>query len=221
VLRALVWKRTGDLERASRVAARGGNTIAFLLIGIGLLNTFVYGMGGGLWYVLIGLFLNNAASASYQEVRLEHALGGVRVRNVMEEAPDPVPPSMTVQALVDDRMLVSGERAFLVGAGRDSAVGGLITATDVAQVPRERWTSTSVQDAMTPAAEVTTVAPDESVLDAFRTLTAKNIHELPVLEGGRVVGWVTAVDLLRHIDLRLQLAGQRSPSPVSAAGAGR
>jgi Zn-dependent protease/CBS domain-containing protein len=217
VLRALVWRATGDLERSSQAASRAGNVIAFILIAIGLLNTFVYGMGGGLWYVLIGLFLNNAASASYQEVRLERTLAGVRVRNVMEEAPEPVPPSLTLQQLVDERMLVTGERAFLVGTGREASAGGLITATDVAAVPRERWAGTTVQEAMTPAAEVTTVGPDESVLDAFRTLTARNIHEMPVLEAGRLVGWVTAMDLLQHIDLRLQLATRGGRTRVHAS----
>ncbi len=206
VFRAIVWQRTGDLVRATRAAARAGNVIAFALILLGVADTFAFGLGAGLWYILIGLFLNSAAGASLQDVRMEHLLRDVHVRDVMRQPPVLVRPATTLQQLVDDRVLATGERAFLVGVGPDTAVLGLITATDLAAVPRDRWTSTSVESAMTPAADTTTIGPQASVVEALQLLTTRGIHELPVVDGGRMIGVLTATDVLQQIELRARFA---------------
>jgi Zn-dependent protease len=62
LLQSLIWLRTGDRLRATRIAARIGMGFAYLLIAYGL-ATFVFAgsLIGGVWSVFLGWFLLSAA----------------------------------------------------------------------------------------------------------------------------------------------------------------
>jgi CBS domain-containing protein len=47
--------------------------------------------------------------------------------------------------------------------------------------------------------DVVTVAPDDSLQDAARCLVERHIHRLPVVEGDRLVGILSSLDLARLI----------------------
>src|SRR4029077_7903893 len=64
ILRALVWWKTGDVERSTRVAARAGRAVAVIFIGFGMLRFFAGGGLGGLWIAFIGWVLVHAGSES-------------------------------------------------------------------------------------------------------------------------------------------------------------
>lgn len=68
ILRALLWRSTGDLERATNVAATSGRIVGYGLVALGLF-LFVATGRGGLWLALIGWFLAQAATA---EARQQH-----------------------------------------------------------------------------------------------------------------------------------------------------
>lgn len=203
VLRSLIWARTKDLLRATRVAARAGTAIAYLMIAFGLLNIFVFGLLNGLWYVLVGLFLRSAAEGAYASLRLQTALKDVPTSEVMRDAPEPVHAALSLERLIDERVLPAGERAFLVE--REGAVVGLVTVGDVTGVPRSEWPATPVEAAMIPSERVVTVSPQTRVIDALRLMQEHDVHQLPVLADGRVAGMLTRADVLRHIELRMVL----------------
>ncbi|MGH7550294.1 MAG: site-2 protease family protein [Gemmatimonadota bacterium] len=85
ILRAILWWRTGDFERATVGAARTGKVIAALLMGLGLLLALSTGNLSWLWEVVIGWFLWTAASHSIRVARLRDAVLGVTVRDIMTE----------------------------------------------------------------------------------------------------------------------------------------
>jgi Zn-dependent protease len=65
VLKAALWWRFQDADRATRTAARVGQVVAGAFIALGLFQ-FSAGFGaGGLWLAFIGWFLLDAARASY------------------------------------------------------------------------------------------------------------------------------------------------------------
>ena len=132
VFRAIVWGRTKSRVRATRIAARVGTVIAYLMIAAGVVF-LARGEFGGLWYIFIGLFLRSAASGSEQAVLIEQALADVSVREVLRPPPEPVPAGTTLQELVDTRVLTSGDRCYLIA--RDGTVIGLITTSDLTDVP--------------------------------------------------------------------------------------
>lgn len=202
VLRSAVWARTGDLVRATRVAATAGNLLAMVMIGGGLIAVLAFGWFAGIWYILIGLFLRSAAQGSYVATVTERALQHLRVREVMRQPRAPVDPLTTIEALVESRVLATAERAYIVGD--EAAVVGLLTTSDIARQPRELWAVTTVRDAMVPADRVVTVTPDTPLVDALNLLREHNVHQLPVVDGGRLAGMLTSDDVLRQIEVRLQ-----------------
>ncbi len=67
-LRAAIWKWTGDAHRATKVAAFTGQVFAFGFIAWGLWIIFQGAFFNGLWLILIGWFLQNAAAAAYAQL---------------------------------------------------------------------------------------------------------------------------------------------------------
>jgi Zn-dependent protease len=64
VLRALLWWRTRNLKRSTLLAATVGAVVGWAIVALGAMR-FVFGDPvGGLWFVLIGLFLRSAANFS-------------------------------------------------------------------------------------------------------------------------------------------------------------
>jgi len=75
VLRSLLWGWTGDLRRATRISSGVGAAFGFLLVGLGLLRAlWAADLMGGLWWVLLGLFVRNAAAGAWQQLLLRQAL---------------------------------------------------------------------------------------------------------------------------------------------------
>src|SRR6185369_10905906 len=96
LLRSAIWKATGDVERATRVASTAGRFFGYALMALGILQVLTTAnLVGGMWLVLIGWFLRNAATVSYQQLRLHKVLEDVRVQDAMERDFDVVPPDLT------------------------------------------------------------------------------------------------------------------------------
>ena len=86
VLRAILWRRTGDRTRASLSATKAGRAFGYVLVAVGFVE-FVYATWSGLWFVLLGWFLLSAAHAEENQIKLGGALSGVRVRDTMALTP--------------------------------------------------------------------------------------------------------------------------------------
>lgn len=67
VLRAAIWKATGDVTRATHWAARVGEWMAYGLMLWGGWDMVTGEVMGGLWLVLIAFFIRNAARAGYRQ----------------------------------------------------------------------------------------------------------------------------------------------------------
>lgn len=207
VFRSLVWARTQDLQRSTALAARVGGIIGWVMIAIGAAVVF-RGNLSGLWYMFIGFFLKNAADNARDALTIERAVTGVSVAEVMRPAPEAVDAGTTLQRLVEDHVLDRGERATFVQ--QDGHAAGIVTTTDLARVPRERHASTTVAEIMVPTERVVTAAPETPLSEALRLLIERDVHQLPVVDAGRLVGLLTRGDIFRHIETRRRLARPRT-----------
>jgi CBS domain-containing protein len=146
--------------------------------------------------------LKQAAEASYQQLVLDEMLRGVPTRRLMRPPPEPLPESASLQRVVDERVLSEGERCVLLN--RDGRVTGLLTVTDLRKFPRDEWPTTSAHRAMVPAEQVATVMPSTPVNESTRLMAERDVHQLPVIEGGQLVGLITRGDVLNYIQMRMQ-----------------
>jgi Zn-dependent protease len=67
ILRAVLWALTGNVTRATYWASRVGVAFALLLMGFGVWQTIRGEIIGGVWLVLIALFIRHAARSSYRQ----------------------------------------------------------------------------------------------------------------------------------------------------------
>ena len=157
VFRAIVWAITGNMRRATLIAANVGRLFAFLFIFVGVWQMFSGNFTGGLWIAFIGWFLENAASAQVQQVMVQGLLAGHRVSQAMSTHCATVPADLTLQDLVDEHILGSGQRCFLVNRG-DNTVG-LMILHRIKEVPRPDWATTSAAQVMIPMEQLKCIEP--------------------------------------------------------------
>jgi Zn-dependent protease/predicted transcriptional regulator len=203
VLRAVLWWTTGDAARATRSAAWIGQLVALGFIALGILQFFGGAGFGGLWIAFIGWFLLDAARASYAQVAIAEGLRGVRVRDVMETDCSVVQGRESLQTLVDEHLLRTGRRCFLVVD--DGRVAGLLTPHEIKDVERARWPATTVESVMRPLEDLRTVEPDTPVLEALQAMGRENVNQLPVVSGGRLEGMISRGHLVRLLETRAEL----------------
>ncbi len=158
ILRALLWMRRGDRTSAAITASRAGRIFGFTLIGLGLIEIVVAPGFGGLWFVLIGWFIANAASMEEQHARMSASLADVRVSDVMTREPATAPTHLTLDRFLDEYVLRARHAAFPLTAdgGRPA---GLVTLNRMKQVRREDWPRTTVASVAVPAEAVPTALP--------------------------------------------------------------
>jgi hypothetical protein len=91
-----------------------GQTIAFVLIGWGIVNVLSGNFVGGLWTALIGWFLNSSAEGARQQVSVQNLLGGVPVSSIMYVSPETASPELLVREFMLEHALRRGQRALPV-----------------------------------------------------------------------------------------------------------
>jgi Zn-dependent protease/CBS domain-containing protein len=220
ILRALLWRATGDLQAATRWASLSGQAIGLVLVFAGLAMIFgarlpVFGAGvvSGLWISVIGWFLASAAAMSYRQLVIMHLVEGVPVRRLMRTDVAAVSPGLPVARLVDDYLMRTDQRAFPVLA--DGRLAGLVCLEDVRVVDRDVWGEIEVGTIMTPAAALETVSPGDDLTVAMRAFSRKDVEQLPVLQDDRLVGVLRRRDILKWLELQAP-RGERPPQPRPA-----
>jgi CBS domain-containing protein len=205
VLRAILWARTGDRDRAAATATTAGQVVAYGLIGLGLLGFLSTDPVGGLWMMLIGWFVLSAARAEQMATVTQHALHGVLVRDVMSADVQVGNGDLSVAEFIDTQVLRGRHSAYPVLAA-DGTVAGLVTLGQLRDVPVASRTSTLVRDVALPVGRVATCAPTEPVVDLLSRVTPESGHRALVFDGGRLVGLVTPTDVQHALEARRLVA---------------
>ena len=205
VLRSALWKWKGDLRRATQITSRLGSAFGVLLVIMGAFSFLSGNFIGGLWWVLIGLFLRGAAGMSYQRLVVRQALEGESVRRFMAPEPVSVPPEISVEKLVDDyiyryhfKMLPVVENGKLVGC---------ISTRQVREVPRAEWGERTAAELAESCSGDNSISPDADATRALAQMNRTGLSRLMVVEGDRLVGVIALKDLLRFLSLKLELEG--------------
>jgi Zn-dependent protease len=195
ILRAGVWAWRGDRLTATVVAARAGRIFGFTLIALGIFQA-IGGLGGGLWWILLGLFVVTMASAEEHQARTSNALAGIRVRDVMTEHPETAERNSTVAEFLRDIALLRRYSAFplLDDAGR---LHGLVTLNRIRGVPAELRATTPLGEVACPPDEIPLAKPDEPLSALLPRLRGCTDGRALVFADDRLVGIVSPSDISR------------------------
>jgi Zn-dependent protease/CBS domain-containing protein len=200
VLRAWLWRRHGDAARAAVGAARAGRTLAFILIGFGLLEFLAGAMVAGVWLAFIGWFIFAAAQTDEASALTRNALAGVRVADAMTPHPHTAPAWITVDDFIESYLLGDRHSAYPV-EDHDESISGLITLAQLRKVEPSSRSTTVVGEIAMPLDRVSKASPDEPVTTLLERLASGGSSRALVVDAGRVVGIVTASDLTRLVDV--------------------
>jgi Zn-dependent protease/predicted transcriptional regulator len=209
IFRALVWGLTHNYERATRLAAGSGRVIAYAMIVFGAWHALTGDFIGGLWIAFIGWFLLTAAHESVAQVAVRTALSGLRASDVMSHEI----PTVGRETPLDEygqQVLRTGRRCHLVLS--DGRLLGLMNVHALNSVPREQWSSTSVQAAMIPRDKILSAGPEQPLLPLLERMIAADVNQVPVMtglvddaSGAQVVGMVTRDSILRVIQTHIEV----------------
>jgi Zn-dependent protease/CBS domain-containing protein len=186
VLRAVLWHRIKDPNRATRVAAQIAQAVALAMVALG---TWHLAGGHGLhwiWVAGLGWFLLDTAWDSYAQADLVAGLRGLRVADVMLRDLPIIDGGADVQQFARRYLFRTGGRYFVVH--EDGQPAGLLMPDDIARVDRARWSQTRVDDVMRPLDQLYTVAPDMPLDKAVTAMRRRHMLQLPVVAGGRLYG---------------------------------
>jgi Zn-dependent protease len=211
VLRAILWRISGNLRSATLWASNMGRVFAWTLMGVGVLQALGGAFMQGVWLLLIGWFLNNAASQSYTQLLVQQALDELVVGNLMRTHFEVVHPDLSIEAFIRDLLLRSAQSAWPVV--EEGKAVGLISFDDARASAEEERAQRTVRDLMRPIDD--RVRPDLGGRDALRILAESDTDPLPVMQGEHIVGLLHGSDIARWLALH-HLDG---PSSRSARGA--
>jgi len=206
ILRAAVWHFSGSEKTGMRVAFVSGQVLSFGLMGLGAYFILQGNFFNGLYFIIIGWFVQSMVIAEQASSTVQGRLGGVSVGEAMAVFDEPeVPSRLKLRQVIDDFILPTGARSVLVVDG--DVPRGLISLRDIAQIPRDRWDWVSVSEVMTPWSRLDRLTPGTDLLAALKLMDDKRVGQMPVVErdDGRPVGLLTREEVIHYLRVRSEL----------------
>jgi Zn-dependent protease/CBS domain-containing protein len=197
VLRGILWGTTKSLRRATLIAANVGRGIAFLFIIFGVYLLFTGNFINGIWIMFIGWFLESAASSQLQQQQIHELLAGHKVSQAMNRNFVTIPENITLQNLLDEHIITSGRRSFIVERGDEMV--GLLTIHQIRETPAEKRSGMTVGQAMITMDKTKKVTPSTELVDAMSEMDDAGVNQMPVMSDGTIVGVLSREDLISYL----------------------
>ena len=129
-----------------------------------------------------------------------YRLPSVRVRDLFRPDTTTISQGATVAELIDGCLVPGNRRAVPVAA--DGRLVGMVTVADIRGIPPDDRSSTRVGAVMGGRDRVVTVMPDTRVSEALKAMLEGGFEQVPVLDGGRLIGTLTLADIAGQLRLR-------------------
>lgn len=204
VLRSFLWKRSGNLQKATRVASIGGQAVAIIVMLSGIAVSFITGSWvTGAWAVLIGIFLFRLAQASYQQTLLHIAASDTKARDIMYTDVPVVGSDTTLTTLKTDSFTAYRLPSIPV-ADEGGKIIGTVSREDLEGVSLAEWDLLNAGRLAKSISLEQVVQPDEALDSLLRhILTGQEF--LLVMEGQTLLGVVTKEEIMHYMETRLNL----------------
>lgn len=190
IVRAIAWRRTGNIRDGWQAAGRVGRIVGLLVITVGLGVMFAGDLTNGAMVGLSGWFLLLSSRAIRERVKVDDMIGHLTVGEVMERDTPTVHPGLTVDTFAGQ--LLDGEvpTTAIPVIERDEVVG-ILGAKQVQRIRPGTWATTRVEEVMVKPPRLPIVAPGDGLVSAVEQLHKAGLDGVPVMEGGRLVGVLT------------------------------
>jgi Zn-dependent protease/CBS domain-containing protein len=205
ILKALVWKITGNPYKGVVFAGRVGQIFGWVAIASGLIPLFLYGTFGGVWNLLIGWFLLQNANRATQTARVQDRLAGLTAQQAVVPDSPIVSADLSLRTFANEYVIGQAKwRRFLVTDDSERLIGA-ISLDSLKTIPTSAWTETYVQELMQPIDFSTAVESDRSLLEVVNLLEQRQLTQLPVVrDNGVLVGLLEKAAIIRLLQQQFQ-----------------
>jgi Zn-dependent protease/predicted transcriptional regulator len=204
VLRSILWGLKGNLRQATRISSWIGSAFGVFLIIMGFLNILWGNFIGGMWWFLIGMFVQGAAKASYQQLLTRKALEGEPLSRFMNTQPVTVPPSVSVDQLVDEYIYKYHYKMFPVVENGDKLLG-CVTTKQVKELSREEWNQKKVGEIARECSDENTINPGDDAVEALSAMRRNRASRMMVVDESKLVGIISLKDMMKWLSLKMEL----------------
>lgn len=206
VLKAALWKVTGNRFQAVRGAAKAGQILGYAAIGLGLaVDYFTSDLGTGLWIALLGWFgIRNATSYGKITI-LQETLLKTTVAEAMTRDFRIIDANQSLREFADLFLLeTSNQQVYF--AESDGRYRGMVLVDDLRKVERSEWETKTIQDIVHPLAEIPTVEQTSTLVEVINKLENGQLTRITVLSpAGAVAGIVDRGDIIQALSKKLKL----------------
>ncbi len=205
ILKAIVWKVTGNPYRGVVFASRVGQIFGWIAIASGLLPLILFGSFANFWNLLIGFFLLQNAGNAAQFARVQEQLTGLTAADAVTFDSPIVSAHLTLREFVDERFFKwQNWRRFLVTDDNGQLLG-TINVDNLRSVPAGLWSVTQVREIMQPIEASSTVQSDQPLLEVIQRLEQQRLSTLAVIrENGVLVGILEKAAIINLLQNRMQ-----------------
>lgn len=206
VLKAAVWKVTGNRFQAVHWAAKAGQILGYCAIGFGIaVDWFTGQLVNGLWIVLLGWFSIRNASAYDRVTTLQEALLQLVAADAMKQDFRVVDADQTLRQFADLYLLETTTPQVYFAAS-DGRYRGMVSVDDLRLVERSQWESQTLHSILRPLTEIPTVADSTPLVEVINQLETQQLPRITVLSpAGAVVGLIDRGDIVRSIGEKLNM----------------
>ncbi|MGC2596251.1 MAG: site-2 protease family protein [Rhabdochlamydiaceae bacterium] len=203
IFRSILWWIKKDEGWATKVATRMGSGFGMILVFLGIFSLITGNFIAGIWFVILGLFLQRAAAASRSQYYISHELQGEKVEKFMTKTPISVSPEITIKGFIEKYVYESYHHLYPVT--EKGSLVGYVSLREIKLIPAENWGKTRVKEVMVSSSQFKTVTPETSALEALNLINQSEMPILLVVKGKQLIGILTAQDLFKLISIKLEL----------------
>jgi Zn-dependent protease/CBS domain-containing protein len=205
VLKAALWKITGDRFQAVRGAAKAGQILGYSAIAAGFaIDYFTSDLGTGLWIALLGWFgIRNATSYNRVTI-LQETILKTKASEAMTRDFRVVDAKQTLRAFADLYLLDSNSQIYF--AESDGRYRGLVSVEKLRQIERSEWDTQTLETIVNPLSEIPTVEETTALVEVINKLENEQLMRITVLSpAGAVAGLIDRGDIIQALAKKLKL----------------
>ena len=195
IFRSIIWYFSKDLMESTKIASSAGKFIAFLIIMLGIFEIFAFGFWGGIWLILIGIFLLQAASQSYLELLISEKLKNKKALNFAVDNYPLIRSNESIDRVIDNYFIHKNYDRLPVINDSEQIIGS-ITIKDIRKSTNEE---TTVQNIMRPYPERLKISKDDDASKALRLMIRTDETFIPIKENKKTSSIVTLESIAKYL----------------------
>jgi len=217
LVRAVLWAIVGSQARAMELATLAGRGFAYALMAVGAYFAVIGELVYGIWLLVLGVLLNQAARTHQRRVEVGQIVAGLTVDDLMERDVAVVGPNLTLDTLYEQHQRTGAAELYPVTA--QGALVGSIDIGQVLRVPRASWPRTRVNDVMTRLERLQPMTGKTSAFEALMRFDRTRTGAIPVVaedDASRLVGLVTRETMLDKLRAHARRLAERDDAADGA-----